>query len=108
MWEDNGRCTLSTGGSIIMDIFARSNGLKLKCIDDGFCFYNLQLFACQGLNWWTGIIVMFLSAVWTLILMASIHCRGTFDEQVMPCFFKYHEEIKHSYTLVLWQWVLLR
>ncbi len=33
-----------------MDIFARSNGLKLQCIDDGFCFYNLQLFACQGLN----------------------------------------------------------
>ncbi len=31
--------------------------------------------------WW--IIVMFLSAVWTLILMAPIHCRGSISEQVM-------------------------
>ncbi len=37
---------------------------------------------------WSGmdylwIIVMFLSAVWTLILTAPIHCRGSIDEQVM-------------------------
>ncbi len=37
---------------------------------------------------WTGvdylwIIVMFLSMVWTLILMAPIHFRGSIDEQVM-------------------------
>ncbi len=29
------------------------------------------------------IIVMFLSAVWTLILMAPIQCRGSIGEQVM-------------------------
>ncbi len=29
------------------------------------------------------IIVMFLSAVWTLILTAPIHCRASIDEQVM-------------------------
>ncbi len=29
------------------------------------------------------IIVMFLSDVWTFILMAPIHCRGSIDEQVM-------------------------
>ncbi len=29
------------------------------------------------------IIVMFLSAVWTLILTAPIHCRGSISEQVM-------------------------
>ncbi len=29
------------------------------------------------------IIVMFLSAVWTLILTAPIHCRGSIGEQVM-------------------------
>ncbi len=28
------------------------------------------------------IIVMLLSAVWTLILMAPIHCRGSIGEQV--------------------------
>ncbi len=37
---------------------------------------------------WSGvdylwIIVMFLSAVWTLILTAPIHCRGFIGEQVM-------------------------
>ncbi len=37
-----------------------------------------HLFTSQDINWWTGvmwIIVMFLSAVWTLILTAPIHCR---------------------------------
>ncbi len=40
---------------------------------------NTQLLASQDINWCTGvvwIIVMFLSAVWTLILTAPIHCRG--------------------------------
>ncbi len=47
---------------------------------------NTPLFTSQYINWWTGvvwIIVMFLSAVWTLILMAPIHCRGSIGEQVM-------------------------
>ncbi len=47
---------------------------------------NMQLFTSQDINWWTGvvwIIVMVLSAVWTLILTAPIHCRGSIGEQVM-------------------------
>ncbi len=47
---------------------------------------NTQIFASQDVNWKTGvvwIIVMFLSAVWTLILPAPIHCRGSIGEQVM-------------------------
>ncbi len=32
------------------------------------------------------IIVMFLSAVWTLILTAPIHCRGSIAEQVIKCY----------------------
>ncbi len=50
---------------------------------------NTQLLASQDINWWTGvvwIIVMFLSAVWTLILTAPIHCRGSTGEQVMQCY----------------------
>ncbi len=40
---------------------------------------------------WSGvdylwIIVMFLSAVWTLILTAPIHCRGSIAEQVKECY----------------------
>ncbi len=47
---------------------------------------NTQQFTSQDINCWTGlewIIVMFLSAVWTLILTAPIHCRGSIAEQVM-------------------------
>ncbi len=40
---------------------------------------------------WSGvdylcIIVMFLSAVWTLILTAPIHCTGSIGEQVTECY----------------------
>ncbi len=44
------------------------------------CFTNTQLFISQDINWWTGvmlIIVMVLSTVWTLVLTAPIHCRGS-------------------------------
>ncbi len=48
---------------------------------------NMQLFSSQDINWRTGdylwIIVMFLSAVWTLILTAPIHWRASFGERVM-------------------------
>ncbi len=42
----------------------------------------------DGLEWcglldYYWIIVMFLSAVWTLILTAPIHCRGSIAEQVI-------------------------
>ncbi len=40
---------------------------------------------CLDYSW---VIVMFLSAVWTLILTAPIHCRGSIGEQVMLNFFK--------------------
>ncbi len=46
---------------------------------------NTQLFNSQDMNWWylesCGLFVdylMLLSAVWTLILTAPIHCRGIF------------------------------
>ncbi len=44
-----------------------------------FCL--LQMLT-DGLEW-CGLLVMFLSAVWTLILTAPIHCRGFIGEQVM-------------------------
>ncbi len=37
----------------------------------------------DGLEWCGLLVVMFLSAVWTLILTAHIHCRGSIGEQVM-------------------------
>ncbi len=40
----------------------------------------------QDIDWWTEVMwitVMFLSAVWTLILTVPIHCRLSIGEQVM-------------------------
>ncbi len=66
-------------------ILARSNGLKLNVVMMDLFLTNFQLFASQYNNWHTGvvvwIIVVFLSAVWTLILTAPIHCRGSIGEQ---------------------------
>ncbi len=43
---------------------------------------NIPLMDWSGMNYlW--IIVIFLSAVWTLILTAPIHCRGSIAEQMM-------------------------
>ncbi len=64
-------------------------GSKQFEVNDGFFFFftNMQLFASQEMDWsgvdYLWIIVMFLSAVWTLILTAPIHCRGFTGEQVM-------------------------
>ncbi len=53
---------------------------------------NMKLLTSQNVNRllpsgvdYLWIIVMFLSAVWTLILTAPIHCRGSIGEQVMEC-----------------------
>ncbi len=50
---------------------------------------STHLLSSQDVNWWTGvvwIIVMFLSAVWALILTAPIHCTASIAETVMQCY----------------------
>ncbi len=65
-----------TGGSVIMDydIFTRSNSLKLKHLKDGFVSYKHAhvLLLTDGLEL-CGLLWLFLTAVWTLILTAPIH-----------------------------------
>ncbi len=68
----------------------RMNGLKLKHLNDGFVSYKHWAFhftRCSLMDrshvGYLSIIVMFLSAVWTLILTAPIHCRWFVGEQVM-------------------------
>ncbi len=67
----------------------------------GLFLTNMQLLSSRDVNWWTGvvwIIVMFLSAVWTLILTAPIHCRASIGE----CNATFHQiwrEAKLLYTL---------
>ncbi len=39
--------------------------------------------SCVDYLW---IIVMLLSAAWTLIVTAPIHCRGSIGEKVMECY----------------------
>ncbi len=69
-----------TGGSVIMDY-----GLILELKMSWWICFS---FCLQDFNCWTGVvwIVMFLSAVWTLILTAPIHCRASTAEQVMQCY----------------------
>ncbi len=50
---------------------------------DGFVSYKHSFLLHKTLMDYLWIIVMFLSAVWTLILTAPIHCRGSIGEQVM-------------------------
>ncbi len=76
---------------------------------------NMQFFTFKDVNWWTGvdylwIIVMFLSAVWTLILTAPIHCRGSIGEQVMYCNAKFlqtclNKVINSCTSWMAWGWV---
>ncbi len=44
--------------------------------------FSLHKTLIAGLEWF-GLLVMFLSAVWTFILTAPIHCRGSIGEQMM-------------------------
>ncbi len=50
-------------------------------------FLQKHSFLLQDLNWLTWVdyllIVMIVSAIWTLILTAPIHCKGSIDEQIM-------------------------
>ncbi len=87
--EDNWGSTFSMEEVLlwIMDL-TRSNNLKLKMAD--LFLTNKKLFMSQlrcKLDWshvdYLWIIVMFLSDVWTLILTAPIHFRGSTGEQVM-------------------------
>ncbi len=74
-----------TRGLWIMDLyFSRKQQFKVKIVSIMDLFLtNTQLLASQDVNRWTGvvwIIVMCLSAVWTLILTAPIHCRASIAE----------------------------
>ncbi len=64
-------------------ILIRSDGLKLKCLNEGFVSYKHSFFLhkmlTDGLDL-CGLLVDYcdvLSAVWTLILTAPIHCRAS-------------------------------
>ncbi len=90
-----------TGWSVVMD-YVQKRCFKERKINDGFVFTNTQLFTSRDVNWWTGvvwIIVMFLS-VWTLILTAPIHCRGSLVNTW--CHFSKSVPIKKQTYLHIW------
>ncbi len=65
-----------------------------------------HIWARSDRNWWTGvvwIIVMLLSAVWTLILTAPIHCRASTAE-TLTYFSKSDEETNSSTSRMIWEW----
>ncbi len=100
---DSDQITFSLEKTVLwIDDLYFSNGLKLKT--DLF-LENTQLFTSHDVNWWTGvvwIIVMFLSAVWTLILTAPIHCRGSIAEQVMECYISPNLMKKQTHLHLRW------
>ncbi len=80
MWVD-----LDVRGQQLMDFITRENvimhyelhiwtwsdGLKLKCFNDGFVSYKHANFHSTKMR------------VWTLIVTAPIHCRASIAEKVM-------------------------
>ncbi len=97
-----------TEESSIMDRGLRSGFVSILAGLNFFFFLLMDLFlankiffASQDVNWCTGVVwitVMFLSALWTLILTAPIHCRGSTGEQVMKCYISPNLMKKHSST----------
>ncbi len=93
MWEDNSDWLFYWRKRLFLIMnwyFGRRNGLNLKHLNYSFVSYKHAAFQVKslivGLEW-CGLLVMFLSAVWTLILTAPIHCRGSTAEQVIMLHF---------------------
>ncbi len=61
-------------------ILARSNSLKLKCFNDWFVSYKHSFSLHKTLMDWSHVDYHVLSAVWNLLLMAPMHCRGSTGE----------------------------
>ncbi len=107
--RDNRRWTFSLEEAIlwIMDsYFSQKWWFEVKNIFVMDLFLtNTHLFTLQDVNWWTGvlwIIVMFLSAVWTLILTAPIHRRGSMGEQVMQYYISQNLMKKQTHLHIGW------
>ncbi len=58
-----------------------------------------------GVVWYLWIIVMFLSAVWILILTAPIHCRASIAEQMQLHFCKSDKETNSTISWMTWGWL---
>ncbi len=87
-------------------ILKRSNGLKLKTLISFLqtCSVFLHKMLIDGLES-CGLLVIFLSAVCTLILTAPIHSRGSTCEQGMECFLQIWWRNKLIYIWMTWGWV---
>ncbi len=64
-----------------------------------------QLLASQDVNWWTGVVWIscgllwcFLSAVWTLNLMAPIHCRASMVTHTQNSCFAFNPSKVHTHS----------
>ncbi len=55
----------------------------------------------DGLEW-CGLLVMFLSAVWTLILTAPIHCRASIADTLMQCYISPNLMKKQTHPSLGW------
>ncbi len=77
---------------------------------NSFSLHKMLLMDWSGVDYLL-IIVMFLSAVWTLILTAPIHCRASIGEQVMLCYISpnlFWWRINSFTSRMAWGWENLR
>ncbi len=90
-------------------ILARSDGLKLKRLNNRYffkqtCSFSLHKMLIDGLEYlW--IIVMFLSVVWTLILTAPIHSRGSIRCNATFLQICFNEETNSPSSWMAWGWI---
>ncbi len=88
--------------------FSPTQGFEVKnVLVKSLIISNTLRLASRDVNWWTGlvwIIMMFLSAVWTLILTAPIHCRGSIGEQVMECKISLNLFRWRNINIMPWGW----
>ncbi len=86
--------------------FSRNQWSEVKLSQWWISFLQIQLFTSPDINWWTRvswIIVMFLSAVWTLILTAPIHIHCWASDANLH-FSKSDEETNSSTSCMPWEW----
>ncbi len=52
-------------------ISSRSNGLKWKCLRDGFASYKYATVHLQDVNWWTGVVWIIVICLSTVVICSS-------------------------------------
>ncbi len=65
VWEDNRRWNFSPEDTLLwIRILARSDSLKLKCLDEFVYYRSMQLFTSQDMNWCNWVVLITCGLLW--------------------------------------------